>query len=282
MWFSKTPVSLPVSPQPRPPALMLAALDWKLMQRLPGGGEQTAVDWQRVTGAAHEQAAALSVGGVYFSALRITNHLGYETTMTTDGFLVVPGAAGPWLPGPLQAPAHASGPLWPLEWAALLASSEAPHDFRVAVGTAPAADNLLPWHDVGAATSWTWDGAGAPLLDGAAYYATVQTRTGALAAARVVLDASAPVVGDGKLAVTNPAGPQVFAPAVVRTHGSEWRARARAFNTNRILDICVPMNSTCSPSGTDSEHGSSAHCGLGVATGHRSRSPTCAVHHRMP
>ena len=90
--------------------------------------------WQTVTGLAHEHDVALDVGGEFFSTLRITNHLGHRTAIHSDGFTVVPSAAGPWLAG-LQAPRHASGLVWALEWSALLPSSPAPHDFRVAVGT---------------------------------------------------------------------------------------------------------------------------------------------------
>ena len=76
----------------------------------------------------------------------------------------------------------------------------------------PAVDNILAWHHVGAATSWTWDGTGADLVDGTVYWATVQTRTGQHSGARVVLDASPPAVRDATLTVTDPSEQQVPVP----------------------------------------------------------------------
>ena len=160
-----------------------------------GGAEQTAVPWRRVAGLAHEHATPLSVGAEYFSELRVTNHLGQRTTARTDGFLVVPTAAGAWAPG-LVAPSYAASAVWPLDWAALAPGPD-PQAFHVAIGTGVAVDNLLRWRAVGAATRWTWDGTGAALVDGHAYWATVLTRAGVRATARVVLDASAPVAVPG-------------------------------------------------------------------------------------
>ena len=160
-----------------------------------------------MAGLSHARSVPLSVGGEYYSELRVTNHLGQQSTARTDGFTVVPTAAGAWAAG-LLAPRYAPSHQWPLSWAALVPASPGPHDFRVAMGTGVAVDNLLPWHALGPATAWTWDGAGAAaaMLDGGAYFVTVLTRAGVRSVARVVLDTTAPVLARPALTASTPDG----------------------------------------------------------------------------